>query len=283
VSNLVNGTNYYASLFSNAASSGSSGAILAALANPNAAATGVSTGNPITDLKLAQSNKKAAVAREAKLPEVARDVAAFTAGVNKATSLQAALSNPQVMKVLLTANNLARYIPYPALAQKALMSDPAVSTSLVNRLGDPALLNAAKTLNFAKNGLAALKNPKVATAIADGYTEVMWRKSLDSATPGLANALTFMAQARSIDSIDAILGDRTNRTVVLTALGIPPQIAFQSLTTQEQAVAARVKIEDFQKPAFVTGLTDQYLLTMQRQASQNNGSGLTALSGGLLA
>ncbi|MEI7710359.1 MAG: DUF1217 domain-containing protein [Rhodospirillales bacterium] len=281
MNSLVNGMNY-ASLFSQSTASNAPAAILAALFNPGAPSTAVSSGNPITDLKLAQSNKTAEIAREAKQPQVARDIAAFTAGVNKATSLQSALGNPNVMKVLLTANNLAGYLPYPALAQKALMSDPSASNSLVNRLGDSALLNATKTLNFAKNGLAALKNPKVTAAIADGYTEVMWRKSLDSATPGLANALTFMAQASSIDSVDAILGDHTNRTVVLTALGIPQEIAFQSLTTQEQAVAARVKISDFQKPSFVTSLTDQYLLTMQHQAS-SNGAGLAGFSGGLLA
>jgi hypothetical protein len=282
VTNLVSGVNY-ALLFSNPFASDASAAILSALYNPSPSSTAVSTGDPITDLKLAQANQKADVAREGKQPQVARDIAAFTAAVGKATSLKAALTNPNVMKVLLTANNLSSYIQYPALAQKALMSDPSVSNSLVNQLGNSALLSAAKTFDFAKNGLKELQNPKIMAAIANGYAEVLWRQSLDAAAPGLSNALTFLGQAHSITSVDGILGDATNRKVVLTALGIPEQIAFQSLTTQEQAVASRVKIADFQKPAYVTSLTDQYLLTMQQQAQANGGNSWAALSAGLLA
>ena len=276
---LISGMNYNL-LFGNTSSSDASSGILGALYNQARPSTAVSTGSPITDLKLAQSNQATAVAREAKQPQVARDIAAFKSAVGKATSVQAALGNPNVMKVLLTANNLSSYIQYPALAQKALMSDPSVSSSLVHQLGNSSLLNAAKTYNFAQNGLAALKNPQVVATLANGYAEVLWRQSLNSATPGLANALTFLGQAKSITSVDQILGDPTNRAVVLTALGIPPQVAFQSLNAQEQAVSSRVKIADFQKPAFVTSLTDQYLLALQQQ---NNGSGLPTLSGGLLA
>ncbi len=279
MSALVSGMNY-SLLFSATSASDASAGILGALFNPAGPSTAVSSGNPITDLKLAKANQKTEVAREAKQPQVARDIEAFTSAVSKATSLQSALTNPNVMKVLLTANNLSNYIQYPALAQKALMSDPAVGSSLVNQLGNSALLNAAKTFNFAKHGLAALKDPKVVATIASSYAEVLWRQSLNSTTPGLANALTFLGQAKSITSVDQILGDPTNRAVVLTALGIPREVAFQSLNAQEQAVSSRVKIPDFQKPGFVTSLTDQYLLTMQQQ---NNPNGLAALSGGLLA
>lgn len=235
--------------------------------------TAVSTGNPLTDLKLAQANETADVAREAKTPQVARDIAAFQAGVAGAKNIQAALANPNVMKVLLTANNLSSYIKYPALAQKALLSDPSQSNSLVNRLGDRTLLSTAKSFNFGRNGLAALQNPQVLATLTNGYAEVLWRQSLEKATPGLANALAFLSQASAITSVDQILGDAVNRSVVLTALAIPQQIAFQDLTAQEQAVSSRVKLARFQDPKFVTSLTDQYLLTMQQQAKSSTGIG----------
>lgn len=276
MSDLVNGMNY-ALLFSNNSAFGAASAILTDLYNPNPPSTAVSTGNLITDLKLAQANQVTDVAHEAKQPLVARDIAAFQSAVGNATSVGQALTNPAVMKVLLTANNLSRYIQYPALAQKALMSDPSDSTSLVNRLGDTNLLSAAKTFNFARTGLSALQNPATISTLTNAYAEVVWRQSLDAATPGLSNALTFLGQAGSINSVDGILGDATNREVVLTALGIPKQVAFQSLTAQEQAVSSRVNLADFQKPSFVTGLADQYLLTMQQQASQNIGASTSDL------
>ncbi len=252
--------------------------------NGGAASTAVSTGNPITDLKMAQANEVTDVAKQAKKPEVARDIAAFQKGVANAKDIQTALKNPNVMKVLLTANNLSKYIQYPALAQKALLSDPSDPNSLANKLTDTNLRNTAQAFNLAKNGLAALKDPKVIAKLSDGYAEVMWRRSLDQATPGLSNALTFLSQASSIKSVDEILGDSVNRTVVLTALGIPQQIAFQELRAQERAVASRVDITKFQDPKYVTNLTDQYLLKMQQSRSSNSGTGLRSLAqtGGLV-
>ena len=231
----------------------------------NTGSTAVSTGNPLTDLKLAQANETTDVAQEAKTPQVERDIAAFKAGVVNAKDIQTALENPNVMKVLLTANNLSSYIQYPALAQKALLSDPSQSDSLVNQLSDTNLLNTAKSFDFAKNGLAALQNPQVVTTLTDGYSEVLWRQSLEKATPGLSNALAFLGQASSIKTVDDILGDPVNRSVVLTALGIPEEVAFQDLTAQEQAVSSRVDVKKFQDPKFVTSITDQYLLTMQQR------------------
>ena len=208
--------------------------------------------------------------REAKNPQVARDIAAFQTGVANAKDIQTALANPNVMKVLLTANNLSRYIAYPALAQKGLLSDPSQSGSLVNRLNDTTLLNTAKSFDFAKNGLAALQDPQVVSTLTNGYAEVLWRQSLEKATPGLANALAFLGQASSITSVDEILGDSVNRSVVLTALGIPEQVAFQNLTAQEQAVSSRLDVKKLQDPKFVTSLTDQYLLAMQQKAQSSS-------------
>jgi uncharacterized protein DUF1217 len=291
MSGIVSGVNY-SLLFSNDTSvSNITTEMLNTIYSNAPASNAVSTGNPITDLKLAQANEATDVAKEAKTPQVARDIAAFQKGVANAKDIQTALKNPNIMKVLLTANNLSannlsKYIQYPALAQKALLSDPSDGNSLVNKMTDTNLLNTTKTFDFAKNGLSALQDPKIITTLSNGYAEVMWRQSLDQATPGLSNALTFLRQASSIKSVDEILGDSVNRTVVLTALGIPQQIAFQSLTAQEQAVSSRVNISKFQDPKYITSLTDQYLLTMQQQSrSGSSGTGLTSLatqSGGLV-
>jgi hypothetical protein len=285
---IVSGIDY-SLLFSGSASASDLGtAMLNTIygSGTSAASTAVSTGNPLTDLKLAQANESKAVAQEAKTPQVQRDIAAFTAGLAKAKDIQTALANPKVMKVLLTANNLAKYIQYPALAQKALLSDPAQSDSLVNKLGDANLLSAAKSFDFAKNGLKPLQDPKVIASITNGYAEVLWRQSLDKATPGLSNALAFLGQAKSITSVDEILGDPVNRTVVLTALGIPQEVAFQELRAQEAAVSTRLDIKKLQDPKFVTSLTDQYLLAMQQEArSSTTATDLSTLAvkaGGLL-
>ncbi len=226
-------------------------------------------GDPLAALRLAQKNETRDVAREAKTPEVARDIAAFQKGVTGAKTIGEALRNPDVLKVLLTANGLGDQVNYPALAQKALLSDPGDPASLANKLAStaPGWLATAKAYDFAKNGLAALQDNSVQSSLTQAYAEIQWQQSLDKTTPGLSNALQFLRQAGSITSVDQILGDKVNRAVVLTALGIPQQVAFQPLATQEKAVSSRLDIGKLQNPKFVTGLTDQYLLAMRQQSA----------------
>ena len=275
MSGIVSGINYSLLFGSDASATDITTAMINTIETGGSTpvSTAVSTGNPLTDLKLAQGNETTDVANEAKTPQVARDITAFRTAVTNAKDIQTALTNPNVLKVLLTANNLSSYIKYPALVQKALMSDPNDPNSLVNKLGDQNLLSTAKTFDFAGNGLNALQKPQVITTLTNGYAEVLWRQSLEKATPGLSNALAFLGQASKIKSVDNILGDAVNRAVVTTALGIPEQIAFQDLIAQEQAVSSRVSIAKFQDPTFVRSMTDQYLLVMQQQAKANASTG----------
>lgn len=279
MTSIVSGVDYSLLFGNGAANADPYTAILTALYSRTSTTSGtvptsnaVSTGNPLIDLKLAQQNQTAAVAQMAKDPVVARDIAAFRQGVTNATSIDAALTNPNVLKVLLTANNLGSQVQYAGLAKKVLLSDPADSNSLVNKLGNNAWLNATKTYNFAATGLAELQNPQVVATLTDAYAQVAWRQSLDTATPGLSNALAFLQQASSAKTADDILGDPINRTVVTTALGIPQEIAFQSLTAQENAITSHLDVAKLQDPKFVMTLTSQYLLAMQQQSQSGAGS-----------
>jgi Protein of unknown function (DUF1217) len=290
MSGIVTGINYNL-LFSGESSSQASAAILTALYSGTSSSTPtttfVSSGNPITDLKLAQAEQTTGVAQEAKQPTVANAITAFKTAVGNATSIQNALLNPDVQKVLLTANGLSSYIGETALVQKVLLSDPSDPNSLVNKMGNSTLLSTVQTYDFAKNGLSELQNPTVVSTLANAYAEVQWRQGLDQATPGLANALTFLGQASSIKTAYDVLGNYTNFQVVTTALGIPETIAYQDQAGQVNEINAHLDISKLQDRTYVTSLTDQYLLTMQqqKQSSPSSGSSLTTLAvqaGGLV-
>ena len=275
IGGIVPGMDYSSLLQSDTSTTSSiSAAILSALYSGSSAtgSTFASTGNPLTDLKLAQADQTADVAAEAKQPQVSQAITAFKTAVANATSIQAALLNPNVQQVLLTANGLSSYIGQTALVQKVLLSDPTDSTSLVNQLGDSTLLSTVQTYNFATNGLAELQNPTVVSTLTNAYAEVEWRQSLDQATPGLANALTFLSQASSIKSINDVFANVTNFDVITTALGIPQAIVDQALSAQKTAVNSRLDYAKLQDPTYVTSLTDQYLLTMQEQSQASSSS-----------
>lgn len=243
---------------------------------------GASTENPVTALQVAENNQARDVKAEAQQPAAERDIAAFTKAVTKATSVKQLLSNPTVMTILLTANGLGSEVDYPALAQKALMSDPADPNSLANQLSssNSEWLSTAQAYQFATKGLAVIQDPKAISTITNGYAEVLWRQSLDAQTPGLSNAIYFIQNAKSFTSAEQVLGDSVMRSVVTTALGIPPQLAYQSLTTQEQAITSKLSIDSLQSPQFVQSFADRYLAVMQStaQAGTTGTSNLSSLA-----
>ena len=249
------------SLFSAFAPSGSLGATGFGFGAASGATTG---GDPLTALRMAEKNRTKEIARAAKEPETLRDVAAFRKAVGRASSIEKALENPDVLKVLLTANGLSDKLAYPALARKVLLSDPSDPNSLVNRLGDGRWNSVVKAFDFAAKGLSALQDPKTVNTLADGYVEVSWRKGLQKTTPGLADALDFRERAAKFTSAIDILGDPVLRRVVTTALGIPQEIAFQELPAQEKAITNRLDISRLQDRKFVDALSQRYLLEKQK-------------------
>ena len=274
MSGIVSGMDYSA-LFAPAGSTNASTAILNALYSTTPAApptTTVSTGSPLLDLKIAQENQTKDVAAEALIPQVSQAITAFKNAVANATSLQSALANPAVQTVLLTANGLTKYIGETALVQKAFLSNPNDSGALVNQMGDGTLLNAVSSYNFAQNGLAALQNASTVSALSTGYATAMWREGLNSATPGLSNALTFLSQASSITSASDILSNSTNFYVVTGALGISTNIVFQDQSAQNNALDSRLNYANFQNTSYVQTMVQQYLISQQSSGISTSGA-----------
>ena len=238
----------------------------------------VSGGNPVLALQQAEQNQTKDIAAEAKTPEVQRDVAAFRKAVASAKDVKTLLANPAVQKVLLTANGLEDQIGSTGLVTKALLSNTSDPKSLANQLANTAWKSTAATYSFATKGLAVLQNPKVLDTVANAYAEVSWRKSLDAATPGLSDALTFRTTVAKAKNVDDILGDPVLRRVVTTTLGIPQEIANQSLDAQEKAISSQVDVKKFQDKNFVETFAKRYLLETSLSASQSSSSSSAGLA-----
>lgn len=283
--------NYLTTLYSGLAlgqagqAPGGAAALLATLSGGGATAAQAYAGNPVEALADAQRNRTRDVARTAAEPEVKRATDAFRAALADAKSPADLLNDNRALTVLLTANGLGDQAQFTALAKKALLSDPSDPDSLVNKLSDPRWKSLAQTYQFATRGLSLLKSPGVADTVARGYADVTWRTSLDAATPGLAAALDFQDRAGRIRSADDVLGDPTFRKVVTTALGVPQQIAFQSLTAQEQAISSRIDVTKFQDPKFVQTFAQRYLIAAGQAAANQSApaSSLTSLAAQLAA
>ncbi|MGE0419863.1 MAG: DUF1217 domain-containing protein, partial [Acetobacteraceae bacterium] len=162
--------------------------------------------------------------------------------------------------------------------RKALSSDLSDPTSLANTLTDTRWKQTAATFDFVGKGLSVIQDPAVISKLADGYAEVKWRQSLDAGTPGLSNALTFRANAASVGSVDEILADPVLREVVTVALKIPKEIAFQTLTAQENAVTTRLDLSKLKDPKFVESFAQRYLYEASQAVSANSSADLMTLA-----
>ena len=230
------------------------------------------TADPVQALRSAELRQSGEVKATAAQASVKTTLARFTQAVTSAKSVTQLLANPAFMNVLLTANHLSDQIGYTALATKVLTSNLGDPHSVANTLTDTRWKTLAHTYDFSASGLASLQKPATIAAIANAYATATWQTHQDSVTPGLSNALIFKAQASTITSVDRILGNLAVRTVVTTALGIPPQIAFQSLNAQEQAISSRIDIKQFQNPKFVEAFVQRYLIANSANASSSPAS-----------
>jgi hypothetical protein len=199
--------------------------------------------------------------------------------MQSATSVDQLLSNPNVMNVLLTANGMSDQIGYTALAKQVLTSNLNDSNSLANTLTDTRWKTLAQTYNFQANGLAAIKSQSVIDTIANAYAKAQWASNQDTVTPGLSNALYFIKNASTVTSVDQLLSDTNLRTVTLTALGVPAQIAYQDLGAQEQAVTSRLDISQLKNPPFVQQFAQRYLIASNSSSPTSSSSAdLTTLA-----
>ncbi len=267
----MSGSTYLLPLFQGAVtnSGNNTAASLLATIEGTASGTGAGSANPVTALRIAEQDQTQDIATTAAQPAVARDIAAFKQAVATATTPQQLLSNPTALKVLLTANGLGSQASYTALARKILLSNPSDPNSLVNKVAatNASWLSVVQTYQFATKGLATLQNASVQQTIANGYAEVQWRQSLDAATPGLSDALTFQSEAGTITSASQVLADPVLFNVVTTALGIPQQIVFQDRPAQEQAINGQLDFSRLKDPTYVNSITDQFLVNSEQSSS----------------
>lgn len=221
-------------------------------------------GSVTVALERAEQNEDKQLAAVAKDPMVQKDLARYAKVLKESDTLEELLDDPVARRVLLKANGLGAYVDSIALAKKALASDPSDSEGLANRLSgvEGGWLEMAKTYNFHLFGLTRLKIDKGVQEVTENYIAEQRLDSLDKQLPGLGSALLFKRIAKDLDSAVKILGSGLGREVVTTALGLPKQIALQSVEAQEKAILKRLDPAKLQKPEFVDRLVTRYLIQL---------------------
>lgn len=229
---------------------------------------------------LKPGEEERALGRIASEPQQKRAMEQFKRAVDRAPDVKAALRDPRVLQVITTALGIPEGANQAGLAIRVLLSNLGDSKSLANTIGDKRWKSAAETMQLASRGIAALRDPQMQAGLADGLRRAQWNQNLETEQPGLGDAVLFKERATAVDNnIYAVLGDPIIRRVVTGALGLPPQIAFQSVETQARAVAARLDIRKLEDPKQVQRLAERYLMNRANENAGTQGADILARFG----
>jgi hypothetical protein len=234
------------------------------------AAGNAATAIPALRRATAEGAEAKGIAREEKDPVTLTALAQFRVALDKAGSIEQALQDPRILKVIMPALGLPDQVGNPGMVRRALLSDPTADDSLATRLGS-TWQAAAATLGVHATGLEGLRDPAMVERMSDAFLKYQYRTGLDEQQAGLSDALYFLEAAKNADDVFDVLGDPVLRRVVTGALGLPAQIAVQSVEAQGRAVTARLKVESLQDDRAVRKLAERYLI-----AAANNASATTA-------
>jgi hypothetical protein len=233
--------------------------------------TGAALGgtSPKAALDNAEKNEARQLKQIADAPLTKKDIEHYTKVVKAAKTLDDVLDDPIARRVFLKANGLGDQTDYVGLVKKALASDPDDPASLASRLSgtNRAWLDVAKKYNFHLFGPDLLKLSTSLKEVADNYAGELRLDSLDQQMPGLGSAILFKRMAAGLDTPIKILGSALGREVVVTALGLPKQIALQSLEAQTKAISQRLDAKKLKDPEFVDRLVQRYLIQLNGGAA----------------
>ena len=237
------------------------------------ATTSGDAASAVVALKRAQSKEAETkgVAAERKDPVTITALKQFESAVAKARDVKSALQDPRVLAVLLPSLGLADQAAYPGLVQRALLADPKDAKGLLASL-DSRFKAAASTLDLKAKGLAGLRDPALLAKLEAGYVQYQYQQGLDEKNAGMSDALYFIQNAAAKTDVYGILGNAVMRRVVTGALGLPAQMAVQSVETQARAITSRMKVADLQDPKKVQALAQRYVMAQAGTSGGGTGS-----------
>lgn len=204
-------------------------------------------------------------------PDVRKEIEYFNKRVSEVTSPEELIDDRRALQFILSAYSLDEEINYLGRMKKVLLSDTTDRSSLANRLVDPRFKTIAAAFDFANSGVQKLSLASFRQDLEQRYLTNEWEKSLGEQNPALREVAYFKRNISTAQSTFNLLGDKVFRQVVTATIGLPPQLALQSVEAQARAVEARVSVEDFKDSKFVERFVQRYLILKDAEASAAGG------------
>jgi len=209
-------------------------------------------------------------------PQVQREVDYFLKTAGKVKTVDEFLGDRRLLAFALSAYGMEGEIDYLGRIRKVLSEPVSDSNSLANKLIDPRFKKIAQAFSFGEVGTLKLGLSSFLNEVVDKYKTNEFERYLGNQNPALREAEYFRRNAGSVENGYNILGDTVLRSVVTTALGLPPEIAVQSVEKQKALIEKRLDVKDLQDPEFVDKFLRRFLILSDQASAQAGFGGSTA-------
>lgn len=199
-------------------------------------------------------------------PRIVKEIEYLRERVAEIETVDEFINDRRLMSFALSAFALEDEINLLGRIRKILTEPRADPKALVNKLIDPRFKELAAGFEFAEVGLAKVKNAVFLNDLIDRFYTNEFERRLGQQNPALREAEFFRRKIGEIENTFDILGDRVFRAVVTFTLGLPLEIALQSVDKQKSLIEARVDIEKFKDPKFVDDFIRRFLLKKDSEA-----------------
>lgn len=179
--------------------------------------------------------------------KIKKDIEYFRAQMPKISTPEQLVKDRRLLMFVTSAFALDGEEKFGARIRKVLESDLKDPNSFANRSIDPRYKQLAEAFKYKQFGDFYFKNNL--GDITNRYVRNEFEKSLGQKNPALREAAYFLRTIGDVKDTFQILGDKVLREIVTTALGLPPNIAVQSIETQKRLIDAKLDITKFQSEA----------------------------------
>lgn len=233
----------------------------------------------LTAYALMTKTSEKQLAQVKKDPTVTREIKYFEDKITKITKPDDLFKDRRLLNFVLKAYDLSGRADQIGLLKKALTQNRSDEKSLVNNLNDANLKQLANDIKLDSSGVDYIKITSVKADIVAKYTNASYEESLKSQNNALPDVVYFKrAISGASGSVYSILGDTKLRKVVMTTLGLPDTLAYQSVETQGRAITSRLDIAKFKDEKYVESFIKRYLVAADQKNTGTNS--LANLPGG---
>ncbi len=177
---------------------------------------------------------------------IKKDVEYFQKKAGQIKTVDEFVNDPKLLAFAATAFGLEADIKYPARLKKVLKESLDDRNALANKLIDPRYKEMAKFFSFGDTQLTKVQLSFTQKELIDKYTTAAFEKAQGQTNPALRDALYFERNAGKIKNAYDILGDNVLRSVVTYTLGLPPEIARQSVEKQKSLIEQKLDLKKFE-------------------------------------